>query len=1194
VSATSTPPPLPAPAIVQGAATTGYFVTFVARWCSQYTDIMANGARNNLQESLRDLGIDSQYPSGAAISPTVEAQFNPACRPIPPGANNNPKGWTFQLGGAIASQKVDYLSVVTNLTRSVTTLATNGSNPDGSVTIELTSSELSLAQNHNLWIQGGLPTDPLNKADFQTLYGFGALRCALDNVNGDNVEWVGFPSGVKSVYCYYYAVSPAPGYGSINVTKKVTNSTDTTTAFPFHGTLSFNNTPVQGYFSLKANQSMSFARASGSTWEMTEDVPGGWKIVSYTCTSTNGKSTYSAPPNQPGKLVVNLGDLDTVNCTYTDTPASFTIDKKTSGGVGGPFTLQVTPQSGTPPGPISVTTTIDGLPVRVFQDTPTASMQYMVTETGIPTGWSLTNVTCTDSQNLKWTPGSTAFTVTRQSGSTQACTITNTLNATGALTITKATQGGTGGPFTFIVVRDGDTAQRPVSATTTAIGAPITATGSDLSKLEPGDYIITEYPPYVSGAVWMPTSVTCNGSPPATAGTGVRVSVVAGQPMRCDFVDMLTQFGTLAINKVTSPSPDLTNSTFPFTVDGGPSAPPSGAATLPQNVTLSDGQTTTFKLGPASTYSVTEAVPAGWSLSNAVCDNGSGTPGGTGLTNITVSLGATVTCTFTDQALSPTATPTNTATASPTATTTPTACVPTTPTTTPTSTTTPSVTPTWTMTATTTPSSTLTATITATPSSTPTQSGTIATATPTPSGTLATSTATPTPSGTTAAATATPTSSATNATATTTGTPTSTPTGATGGAGGGGASASTPTATPTATLAPPAVAGVTVGGPQPPAAPPVEVPGGTAPGPPSTGGAPVPPAPPPVEVAGVTVPAPTPGPHTADQIPVLDSVVDRLEERLSNQPGAPAQLPAPPVQLPPIADGIYNLVIGAFGQQVQPLPAAPDPCASPEIALSSTQDTITAQSGDSVNLAFSVTNTGSVDVTDLNVASALPSGLIYESASGAGAVSADTGYVEWSLTGGLAAGDSTVFSVSATVAEPGTWTTNTCSAGADVTGAIAKDCASSTVLAAGLTPTPTATATITPTTTTTTTATLTPGTPTTTLTATGTATLAPSGTPTVVASGTPTVVASGTPTVVASDTPTVLVTDTPTVVATDTPVPAPTDTPTAVPTDTPTVVPPDTPTPPPADTPTPPPAPTEPPAPQPTSPPAPAPTGPSP
>src|SRR5262249_23405281 len=200
--------------------------------------------------------------------PTTEAQYNPACSPIPPGANNAAKGWTFQLGSGIASGQINNLSVVSSPGRTFTTLATNPNQPNGSITVQLTQSEYDLSRNGNLWVQGGIATDPLNRGDFSNLYGFGALRCAVDNVNGDNVEYVRFPSGVTSVYCYYYAVSPAPGYGVINITKKVTNS-DTSTSFPFHGNISFNNTPVQGYFALTPNQTMKFTRASGTQWETT-------------------------------------------------------------------------------------------------------------------------------------------------------------------------------------------------------------------------------------------------------------------------------------------------------------------------------------------------------------------------------------------------------------------------------------------------------------------------------------------------------------------------------------------------------------------------------------------------------------------------------------------------------------------------------------------------------------------------------------------------------------------------------------------------------------------------------------------------------------------------------------------------------------------------------------------------------------
>ncbi len=62
----------------------GYFVTFVARACPAYSDIFANRARNDILESLDDLGPDTQYgSSGRVINPIDEARppQNP-CKPL--------------------------------------------------------------------------------------------------------------------------------------------------------------------------------------------------------------------------------------------------------------------------------------------------------------------------------------------------------------------------------------------------------------------------------------------------------------------------------------------------------------------------------------------------------------------------------------------------------------------------------------------------------------------------------------------------------------------------------------------------------------------------------------------------------------------------------------------------------------------------------------------------------------------------------------------------------------------------------------------------------------------------------------------------------------------------------------------------------------------------------------------------------
>src|SRR5689334_8767099 len=67
--------------------TTGLLLTLAARTCPSYTDITANKARNNIMESLRDLGPDTPYRDGENVDPLIEEQVQPNCRPLP--------GWRF-------------------------------------------------------------------------------------------------------------------------------------------------------------------------------------------------------------------------------------------------------------------------------------------------------------------------------------------------------------------------------------------------------------------------------------------------------------------------------------------------------------------------------------------------------------------------------------------------------------------------------------------------------------------------------------------------------------------------------------------------------------------------------------------------------------------------------------------------------------------------------------------------------------------------------------------------------------------------------------------------------------------------------------------------------------------------------------------------------------------------------------------
>jgi hypothetical protein len=205
-------------------------VTIAARSCPSYTAITANRARNNIMESLQDLGRDTPYGVGGVpliVDPAIEAAVQPSCTAI--------DNWQFTLGTGYQTRAVPgvwgSLSKVTGpfsptiVTRDQVPLR-NGAGVDtgasiaGATTITLTPDQAKLAASASkLWIQGGTPTLPITDP---VTYAFGALRCATDNLNGDNVEWISYPPNTIHVFCFAYYVKPAPTSGTIDVVKDVT------------------------------------------------------------------------------------------------------------------------------------------------------------------------------------------------------------------------------------------------------------------------------------------------------------------------------------------------------------------------------------------------------------------------------------------------------------------------------------------------------------------------------------------------------------------------------------------------------------------------------------------------------------------------------------------------------------------------------------------------------------------------------------------------------------------------------------------------------------------------------------------------------------------------------------------------------------------------------------------------------------
>ena len=534
----------------------GYYVTFVARSCPEYTDIFANRARNDIVESLKDLGPNTQYgTSGGLIDPYYEDLApQTACTPIP--------GWEFTMGTSYKTRAVSgvwgSLSIVggvfpTSIVTKASTPLLNtsaevvpGQSVAGATTIELTDAERQQASGRNaLWAQGGTPTDPVLAQKFPgPQYGFGSLRCATDNLNGDNVEYIYFPSGVRHVFCYGYYVEPPPTTGVITIKKQVIGAPDgTNPAFPFSGSISFN----PNGFRLSNGGSMVFYRAGGSTWNVTEGSVPNYSLDSLSCQAVNpaggpGDSTFNISGST---AAIHLTPLEHVTCVYTNRyvppPGGLTITKITDGGVGS-FSYAVDPAAGGSSQHVTATTTEPGVPADAAPSlTALAPGHYTINEQqpSSPDGrWHLDSVVCDGTSHSTTAP----VKVTVSSGAEVTCVFTNRFVPRGEITLAKITKGATGTAGFEVTSISGTPASYLQTATTKREGVAAHAqprTPADATDhLELGSYRIYEESPASDSGSWALTEVACNGEIVPFDGGAVVVKLTASRPaVHCVYTD---------------------------------------------------------------------------------------------------------------------------------------------------------------------------------------------------------------------------------------------------------------------------------------------------------------------------------------------------------------------------------------------------------------------------------------------------------------------------------------------------------------------------------------------------------------------------------------------------------------------------------------------------------------------------------
>ncbi|MBW8486928.1 prealbumin-like fold domain-containing protein [Actinomadura parmotrematis] len=585
-------------------------VTLVARQCDEYTDIMANLARNNIQESLRDLGKNSVYTSGQPIDPSIEEPNDPNCRPL--------VGWGFEWGGNYTAS--DPLSTVTGsagrtpVTKASTPWLDKDGNPTGksvqaAVTVTLNSQQQKLAQNGNLWVQGGYVSDPLMDAAFgRGTYGFGALRCSVDNLNGDNVETARFPSGYSHIFCYYYAVTPPPTAGKIIVRKQVEGGGAQTHRFHFHGNVSYN---PGGAFDEDAAPgapgSMTFdrgeTRPQDDPWEFTEDIPDGWELASLTCDSATDESRVEI---SGAHAAVTLAGEDTVTCTYTDRrvfSTGISVFKRTYGAVGGPFAFTVDRPGGTTTDLGSLSTQVLGRPELAGRVEDAEAGVYTLHET-LPDAtehgyWTADGVECVSAtRKVAKAAPTRARTARAARRATRVdykvdladtpvnCLFTNTFHPTGKITVEKLTVGGYGrADFQSRgLIPTGEAAtSREVGpdfrSVTTAPGRNPASTSKD--RLPLGRYFITELHHDDAAGRWELTSITCDGRTQPVGDATATVDLTAAQPNHtCRFTDRFTPWGKLRVEKLIED--------------------PRGVRTGPVKIKVrcSDGQTASYTVEP--------------------------------------------------------------------------------------------------------------------------------------------------------------------------------------------------------------------------------------------------------------------------------------------------------------------------------------------------------------------------------------------------------------------------------------------------------------------------------------------------------------------------------------------------------------------------------------------------------------------
>jgi len=351
----------------------------------------------------------------------------------------------------------------------------------------------------------------------------------------------------------------------------------------------------------------------------------GWELASANCSNLSG--TLVPDADEPALTEISLASGEQVTCTFNNVKqGTVNIIKETVSGDGSfDFTTDL------PGGNFSLATAGGASPPASFANFSPGA--YSVTET-IPSGWTLTDLACTDPDGgTSWDVTTGIVQLDVDAGETVNCVYENTKQA--ELIIEKQT------------LPDGD----PTSFTFSGDLAGSLTDGQQLSLLtDPRVASVSEAVP----AGWELTTIACSGQVNSTILFGVdgvthpgafvpgdnsvEVDLIAGEEVTCVYTNT-SEVSITVVKHITATGP--ASQSFEFASHTFP-APDDSFFLNPVDEATDDERTISGLT--QGVYDVRELnnTNSGWQLINSVCSDGSP------VNAINLAPGEHVTCTFTN------------------------------------------------------------------------------------------------------------------------------------------------------------------------------------------------------------------------------------------------------------------------------------------------------------------------------------------------------------------------------------------------------------------------------------------------------------------------------------------------------------------------------------------------------------------